>query len=197
MRALVGYDAKTALVIVDVQNDFADPEGGLYVGDAEEIIPFVNQEIGRAASSRAQVVYTQDWHPQTTPHFKKDGGVWPVHCVMDTWGAELHPGLEVVGEIVRKGSNGEDGYSGFTQRDPSSGEERPTGLEELLQRRSIQRVVVVGLATDYCVKATAVDAADLGFDTSVLAAGIRAVNLSAGDDERAKEAMKGAGVQIE
>lgn len=197
MRALVDYHAKTALVIVDVQNDFADPEGGLYVGDAEEIIPFVNQEIGRAASSRAQVIYTQDWHPQTTPHFKKDGGVWPVHCVMDTWGAELHPELELVGEIVRKGSNGEDGYSGFTQRDPSSGEEKPTGLEELLQRRSIRRVVVVGLATDYCVKATAVDAADLGFDTSVLAAGIRAVNLSAGDDERAKEAMKGAGVQIE
>ena len=131
--------------------------------------------------------------PWPTPHFAKDGGIWPVHCVAGTWGAEFHPALNVTGPSVKKGSNGEDGYSGFTMRDPVSGEETPTELEGLLRERGIQSVVVVGLATDYCVSATAIDAARLGFRTEVLQDAIAAVNLKPGDDDRAKGAMLSAG----
>jgi nicotinamidase/pyrazinamidase len=194
--AEIAYDDRTALVVVDVQNDFADPGGSLYVRGGEEVIEVINAEIARARQAGALVVYTQDWHPPSTPHFAKDGGVWPVHCVMDTWGAELHPALEVDGPIVRKGSHGEDGYSGFTMRDPVSGEETDTELGGLLTERGIHRVVVVGLATDYCVKETAIDAARRGFDTVVLSAGIRAVELEPGDAERAVEAMRHAGAKV-
>jgi nicotinamidase/pyrazinamidase len=191
------YDPRTALIVVDVQNDFADPAGGLSVAGGDAIVPAVNAELTSASAAGAFVVYTQDWHPASTPHFAKDGGIWPVHCVADTWGAELHPDLlEVEGDRVRKGVNGEDGYSGFTMRDAETGETIPTELEELLRAREIERVVVCGLATDYCVKATAIDAATLGFSTSVLLEAARAVNLSPGDDERAVNEMRAAGVTI-
>src|SRR2546422_3409257 len=153
------YDSRTALIVVDVQNDFADSAGSLYVTDGESVVPVANREIDKALAGGALVVYTQDWHPESTPHFEKDGGIWPVHCVHDTWGAELHPDLHVAGDVVRKGTGGEDGYSGFTVRDPASGEEHDTPLEELLQLSGIQRVIVLGLATEYCVRATAIDAA--------------------------------------
>ena len=191
------YDAKTALIVVDVQNDFADSKGSLYVREGEAVISIINEEIEAARGSDALVVYTQDWHPESTPHFQKDGGIWPVHCVQGTWGAELHPDLKVVGEVVRKGAGGEDGYSGFTVRDPRSGEERSTGLEELLRRRGIERVVVAGLATDYCVKETAVDGAQKNFDTTVLTSAVRAVDLQAGDGERALQAVEAAGARLE
>jgi nicotinamidase/pyrazinamidase len=190
------YDPETALVVVDVQNDFAHPEGSLYVKGGEEVVPVVNREIERALEGGALVVYTQDWHPDSTPHFQKDGGIWPVHCVRDTWGAAFHPDLEVKGEVIRKGTGGEDGYSGFTVRDPRTGEESPTGLADLLRGRGVKKVVVVGLATDYCVKETAIDAARLGFATTVLREGIRAVDLQPGDGERALEAMRQAGAEI-
>jgi len=112
------YDVRTALIVVDVQNDFADPAGSLYVRGGEEIVPPVNAQIDEALAAGALVAYTQDWHPPTTPHFQKDGGIWPVHCVAGTWGAELHADLHVEGPIVKKGSGGEDGYSGFSVRDP-------------------------------------------------------------------------------
>lgn len=86
----------------------------------------------RALAAGAKVFYTQDWHPESTPHFEKNGGIWPAHCVADTEGAALHPELRIAGEIVRKGTDGEDGYSGFTVRDPETGEERPTPLKDLL-----------------------------------------------------------------
>lgn len=190
------YDPETALIVVDVQNDFADPAGALSVAGGETIIPYVNAQVRAARAAGALVVYTQDWHPAHTPHFAQDGGIWPVHCVIDTWGAALHPALEVAGPLVRKGSNGEDGYSGFTMRDPVSGATVPTELESILRARGIRRVVVCGLATDYCVAATALDAAALGFETSVLRAGIRAVDLQPGDGERALERMAAAGVTI-
>ena len=191
------YDDKTALIVVDVQNDFADPKGSLYVSEGEQVVPEVNEEIERALDAGALVVYTQDWHPESTPHFEKDGGIWPVHCVQESWGAELHPDLAVKGEVVRKGSGGEDGYSGFTVRDPASGREDKTRLEGLLREKGIERVVVVGLATDYCVKETALDAARLRFDTTVLADAVRAVNLNEGDGERALEEMRSAGARVE
>lgn len=190
------YDPRTALVVVDVQNDFADPAGSLAVAGGDEIVPIVNAEVGAATSAGATVAYTQDWHPAHTPHFAADGGTWPVHCVAGSWGALFHPDLVVAGPTVRKGSNGEDGYSGFTTRDPVSGQELPTELEALLRGRSVERVLVCGLATDYCVKATAMDAARLGFDTVVLGDAVRAVELEAGDGARALDEMTAAGVRI-
>jgi nicotinamidase/pyrazinamidase len=181
---------------VDVQNDFADPRGNLYVREGDMVITPVNEEIRAAQDERAMIVYTQDWHPGVTPHFDKDGGTWPVHCVAGTWGAELHPDLLVEGERVRKGTGGEDGYSGFTMADPTTEETASTGLHELLDSRGIERVVVVGLALDVCVKATALDAARLGYGTEVMTAGTRPVELQDGDGERALDEMRDAGVLL-
>jgi nicotinamidase/pyrazinamidase len=193
---VVTIDRQTALIVVDVQNDFADPAGSLAVRDGVSIIPLLNETVRAAVAAGGFVVYTQDWHPASTPHFAKDGGVWPVHCVMGTWGAELHPDLELAGPRVRKGSNGEDGYSGFTMRDARSGQERPTELEGLLRAHAIERVVVCGLATDYCVKATVLDALRLGLPTRVLVDGIAAVNLAEGDGDRALAEMTAAGATL-
>jgi len=192
------YNQATALLVVDIQNDFADPAGSLSVRGAEEIFPVVNRELERAESTGATVVYTQDWHPQTTPHFKKDGGIWPVHCVKESWGAKLHPSLRWVerAAIIRKGVGGEDGYSAFSYRDPVSGQLGRTELGDLLRRRRVGRVVVVGLATDYCVKETALDALDAGYDTVVLRDGVRAVELQPGDGERALAEISRRGGQV-
>lgn len=190
------YQPGTALVIVDLQNDFADPAGGLSVAGGDAIVPTVNGEIAMAQSNGALVVATQDWHPESTPHFAKDGGIWPVHCVADTWGAALHPELTLPDDAprVRKGANGEDGYSGFTMRDPTTGETIPTELEANLRAADVERVVVVGLATDYCVKATALDAVRLGFETALLTDAVAAVDLEPGDGGRALDEMRDAGV---
>jgi nicotinamidase/pyrazinamidase len=192
------YQATTALIVVDVQNDFADHAGNLSVKGGDAVIPTINREIAMATSAGALVVATQDWHPESTPHFAKDGGIWPVHCVGDTWGAELHPDLVIPADAPRihKGVNGEDGYSGFTMRDPTSGEEIPTELDGLLRDRGIDRVVVVGLATDYCVSATALDATRLEYETATLTDAIAAVDLKPGDGDRALQAMQDAGVAI-
>ena len=187
------YDPSVALVVVDMQNDFADPEGSLYVKSAGAILPLVNSEARLAREAGAFVVYTQDWHPESTNHFAKDGGIWPVHCVGGTWGADFHPALDVDGPTVRKGTNGEDGYSGFTMKDPATGETRATELEALLRERDIKRVVVVGLATDYCVSATAIDAARLGFGTEVLQDAIASVDLQPDDGAKAIHLMQAAG----
>ena len=197
MVATRDYDDQTALCVTDVQNDFGDPGGSLYVSGGEDVVSVANREIQRARRAAALVVYTQDWHPESTPHFQKDGGIWPVHCVHGTWGAAFHPDLTVVGDVVQKGAGGEDGYSGFSVRDPVSGERGATALEGILRRRGVERLVVLGLATDYCVKETALDGARLGFDTLVLLEGCRAVNLQRGDDERAIEDMRLGGVRVE
>jgi len=193
---MADYDDRTALVVVDVQNDFADPGGGLAVPGGHEIVTVVNAEIERATGSGSLVVYTQDWHPPTTPHFRTEGGLWPVHCVRGTWGAELHPDLQVVGQVIRKGTGGEDGYSGFSMRDPTSGDQCDTALESVLRRASVERVVVVGLAADVCVKDTALDAARRGFGTTVLKDATRAVELNSGDAGRAEDELRDAGVDV-
>ena len=191
------YDSNTALIVVDVQNDFADPSGSLYVTGGQEVVDAANREIERARAAGAMLVYTQDWHPESTPHFQKDGGIWPVHCVRETWGAEFHPRLDVEGAVVRKGSGGEDGYSGFTVRDPVSGHTTATELESLLRARNVTKAIVVGLATDYCVKETAIDSTRLGFDTTVLSAGVRAVDLEPGDGVRALDDIRREGGRVE
>ena len=189
------YDERTALIVADVQNDFADPAGSLAVRGGDRIVPRVNEEIRNATDGGAVMIFTQDWHPESTPHFAKDGGIWPVHCVAGTWGAELYPALEAAADAprVRKGSNGEDGYSGFTMRDPLTGQEMPTELDSLLRARGVERVVICGLATDYCVRATALDALRLGYTTTVLGDAIAAVELEEGDGERAIEEVREAG----
>lgn len=191
------YHRSTALVVVDVQNDFADPAGSLFVQGGDSVVPRINDQIQLAVGNGAFVVYTQDWHPPSTPHFAKDGGVWPVHCVAETWGAELHPGLVVAGPSVRKGSNGEDGYSGFTMRDLISGLDQPTELASMLRDRGLTEVVVCGLATDYCVLGTVLDACRLGFETTVLTQAVAAVDLAAGDGARALINMAEAGATLE
>jgi nicotinamidase/pyrazinamidase len=192
----VTYDSKTALVIVDVQNDFADSNGNLYVKGGEEVVPVINAQIDMAKEAGARVAYTADWHPESTPHFQKDGGIWPVHCIGETWGAEFHPDLVVDGPVVRKGTNGEDGYSGFTMQDPVTLEPTPTELAGLLRGWGIDRIVVVGLATDYCVKDTALDGITAGFEVELLADAVRAVDLTVGDGERALAAVEAAGGRL-
>jgi nicotinamidase/pyrazinamidase len=192
----VGFDERSALLVIDVQNDFADPRGGLYVNGGQDIIPTVNRLVAAARDAGALAVYTQDWHPGATPHFQPSGGTWPVHCVAGTWGAELHPGLEVDGPVVRKGTGADDGYSGFTARDVTTGQDKATELRAVLEQADIRRVVVVGLAQDVCVQATALDARRLGYHTTVLLDATRPVNLTPGDDQRSVEAMLAAGVSV-
>lgn len=193
--AAVTYDDHTALVVVDVQNDFADPSGSLSVPGGDEVVPVANREIERALAAGAPVFYTQDWHPPETPHFVTRGGPWPEHCVRDTWGAQLHPDLKIAGEQIRKALGEEDGYSGFSVRRPS-GAESSTGLAERLHALGVRRVVVLGLATDYCVKATVLDALKQGFATVVIRDGVRAVDVEPGDGEIALAEMSAHGASL-
>lgn len=194
-KAVGDYDPQTALLVVDVQNDFADPAGGLYVKGGEDVVDPVNVEVAAAQNAGATIVYTQDWHPESSPHFEKDGGIWPVHCVGGTWGAELYPNLIVHGPVVRKGTGGEDGYSGFSVRDPVSGVATATQLQSLIPPE-VQRLVVVGLAGDYCIKETALDGVRLGYDVETPLPLTRFVNLAPGDDERTIEELRAAGVTV-
>ena len=190
------YTARTALVVVDVQNDFADPQGSLSVRGGLDVVRAVDAEVAAATAAGAPVFYTQDWHPADTPHFAKDGGTWPVHCVQGTWGAQLHPDLDVRGEVVRKGEHGEDGYSGFSMRDPVTGEVVPTRLAQLLRDAGVERLVVLGLATDYCVRATALDGRAQGWPVTVPWSAVAAVDMAPGDGERTREELLAAGVVV-
>jgi nicotinamidase/pyrazinamidase len=155
------YGPGVGLVIVDLQNDFADPRGSLSVPGGLEVVAVANDHLRRARSNGSLVVYTRDWHPAHTPHFAPDGGPWPVHCVAGTWGAELVPDLIVEGPVVHKGTGGEDGYSGFSVHD-GMGQDVPTELDGLLSASAVRNVVICGLALDYCVKETALHARLLG-----------------------------------
>jgi nicotinamidase-related amidase len=175
-----------ALVIVDFQNDFT-PGGALAVPGGDEIAERVND---LAADPRFELVLaTRDWHPPDHGSFADRGGPWPVHCVQDSDGAQLHPALdaEKVHIVIDKGQNRDtEGYSGFDE----------TGLEELLRERGIDRLTIVGLATDYCVKNTALDALKHGFEVTVDTEGVRGVDVKEGDSERALEELRGAGATV-
>ncbi len=191
------FGPATALLVVDVQNDFTDPSGSLYVNGGTDALAFINATIADAVSAGSTIVYSQDWHPESTPHFAKDGGIWPDHCVADSWGAAFHPDLTVEGVTIHKGVDGEDGYSAFSTRDPQTGATGDTGLAAILETAGVTEAVVVGIATDYCVKETALDAVRLGYRTHLLADGVRAVNLAAGDAARAVAEMVRAGVEVD
>jgi nicotinamidase/pyrazinamidase len=185
-----------ALLVVDMQHDFGDPDGSLYVRGGEEIVEPINRAIEEARAAGHLVVYTQDWHPPVTPHFAEHGGLWPAHCVIDSAGAELLPGVVVDGPVVRKGSGPEDGYSGFSVLHLPSGENRETELSAILDENGIMAVTVVGLAGDWCVKSTSIDAVRLGYRATVPLALTRFVELNPGDTGRAVDAMREAGVEV-
>jgi nicotinamidase/pyrazinamidase len=191
-----GYEAATALIVVDVQNDFADPGGSLYVPGGESVVEPVNEQIAAARAGGATIVFTQDWHPPESPHFESGGGRWPPHCVRRTWGADLHPGLDTDADLIlRKGTRGEDGYSAFTLLDPLTGASTQTGLAPYLLERGISTVVVVGLAADVCVLATVTDAAALGFEVVVPLPATKPIGAGEAVSE-AIDSMRDAGVQV-
>jgi nicotinamidase/pyrazinamidase len=175
-----------ALIIVDFQNDFC-PRGALAVPDGDAIATRLND---LASSGEYDlVVATRDWHPPDHGSFAEQGGPWPVHCVAGTPGAELHHGLDPtpIDAIVDKGQDPQtEGYSGF----------EGTGLAELLRERGVDHVTVVGLATDYCVKNTALDALREGFTVTVDSTATRGVEVEPGDSERALEAVRAAGASV-
>jgi nicotinamidase/pyrazinamidase len=176
-----------ALLIIDFQNDFT-PGGALAVRDGDEIAGRLNE---LAADPRFDlVVATRDWHPPNHGSFEEQGGQWPPHCVQDTQGAELHDALERtrVEVVLDKGQNSAtEGYSGFEE----------TGLAALLRDRGVERVTIAGLATDYCVKNTALDALREGFEVTVDSAGVRGVELNPGDSERALDEVREAGGTVD
>lgn len=190
------FSPSHALIVVDMQHDFADPAGSLYVKGGEDIVAGIAAAVEAAVDADATVVYTQDWHPVHTPHFAQDGGLWPVHCVAESAGAALVPGLPVAGPLLRKGTGAEDGYSGFSEVDLATGSTVGTDLSVILDEAGIMDVTVVGLAGDWCVKATAIDGAELGYTVTVPLALTRFVELNEGDTERAIAAMREAGVTV-
>jgi nicotinamidase/pyrazinamidase len=176
-----------ALVIVDFQNDFTPPDGALAVPDGDAIAERLN-ELARSDEFDL-VVATRDWHPPDHGSFAAQGGPWPVHCVADTPGAQLHAALDAdrVDEIVDKGQDpGTEGYSGF----------EGTRLDALLRERGIDQVTVAGLATDYCVKNTALDALRAGFQVTVDTSASRGVDVQPGDSERALGELREAGAAL-
>lgn len=196
---------KTALILVDLQNDFM-PGGPLAVSQADEVIPLANELMPEYEF----VIATQDWHPPTHGSFAKNHPgknvfdqtelnglpqtLWPVHCVEHTTGAEFHPDLQrdLITQIFPKGTDpGIDSYSGFFDNGRRSG----TGLQEWLKAHGLTAVDILGVATDYCVKYTALDARSLGLNTRLLLAGCRGVNLQEDDIANAIREMEEAGVE--
>ena len=192
----MAFDSTTALIVVDLQHDFADPSGSLYVRGGEEVLPGIVEQIQGTLAAGGLVVYTQDWHPEHTPHFAQDGGIWPVHCVIDSPGAEFVDGLPIEGPVVRKGSGPEDGYSGFSVKNLDTGATIGTELSTHLDENGIMAITVVGLAGDWCVKATAIDGVALGYRTTVPLSLTRFVELNPGDTDAAIDAMNAAGVTV-
>ena len=170
-----------ALVIVDVQNDFL-PGGALAVNDGDAVVPVINECIRLFSAKKLPIFATADWHPAGHCSFVENGGTWPKHCVADSPGAHFSKDLELPDDasIIHKGTDiDEDAYSGF----------QGTDLAEQLRSRRVKRVLVGGLATDYCVLNTVVDAIKNGFNVVLLTNAIRAVDLDPGDGDRAIESM--------
>jgi nicotinamidase/pyrazinamidase len=173
-----------ALLIVDFQNDFC-PGGALAVAGGDQIA----EPVQALAGELDVVVATRDWHPPNHASFETEGGPWPIHCVRDTHGAAFHPAMEEVelDAVVDVGREPEDeGYSGFENSD----------LAAILRDRDVEEVYVCGLATDYCVRASAIDACREGFDVTVVADAIRGVEVEPGDSSRALEEMRAAGAGV-
>jgi nicotinamidase/pyrazinamidase len=183
-----GLRGSDCLLIVDVQKDFC-PGGALGVEDGDAVAPALDRWIDAAEEAGAMIAASRDWHPRHHVSFEERGGPWPPHCVQDTPGAELHPRLRLPddAEIVSKGTNqNRDAYSAFDG----------TNLAEKLRDAGVERVVIGGLTLDYCVKQTALDAREDGFETLLIAGATRPVEARPGDGRRAIEEMKEAGVEV-
>lgn len=178
---------KQALIVVDVQNDFC-PGGTLAVPHGDEVVAPLNKLIDEFLERGAPVYKSRDWHPPTTKHFTAYGGTWPIHCVQNTEGAQFHHDLRNDPRItvISKGLGNTDGYSAFDETD----------LGAQLDKSGVEEVVVGGLATDYCVKHTVLDALKRGYKVKAIEDAMRAVELKPGDGERAIEEMRAAGAEI-
>lgn len=175
--AIISITPKDALIIVDMQNDFM-PEGALPVPNALSIIHVINEYIKLFTNIKAPVIATRDWHPPNHISFKARGGPWPPHCIQGTKGAEFHPDLMLSPNIiiVSKGyEEDKEAYSGF----------EGTNLDKILKSKNIRRLFVCGVATDYCVKATALDAIKLGYTVLILNDAIRGVDVPKGSIDKA------------
>lgn len=183
-----------ALIVVDVQNDFCSG-GSLAVPDGDAVVPIMNEYIARATDAGIPIFASRDWHPPVTRHFVAQGGEWPPHCVQGTHGAEFHPDLRLPPGtvIVSAGTGPEDeGYSAFDGELPGG-----QSLADALHARGVEHVYVGGLATDYCVRMTVLDALKHGFAASLLADASRAVDVKPGDGERATNEMLAAGAELQ
>ncbi len=179
--------SKQALIVVDVQNDFC-PGGALAVAEGDEVVAPLNELIDQFLERGDPVYKSRDWHPPKTKHFQAYGGTWPIHCVQNTKGAEFHPQLRNDPRIrvISKGLGDTDCYSAFDETD----------LASQLHEQGVEELVVGGLATDYCVKATVLAGLNEGFKVKALKNAMRAVDVNPGDGERAIQEMKAAGAQI-
>jgi nicotinamidase/pyrazinamidase len=178
-----------ALILVDIQNDFC-PGGALAVAEGDEVVAVVN----RLMPYFEAVIATLDWHPANHVSFREQGGPWPPHCVQNTFGAELHPALnrEPIAKTFRKASTPErDAYSEFEGHDDDG-----RSLDDYLKSRGVRQVYIVGLATDYCVRATTLDALRLGYETYVVTDGVRAVNVQPDDGRKALTEMQARGAHL-
>ena len=184
---------QTALLVVDVQVDFC-PGGALAVPEGNEVVPTLNLYLEFFYSKDSPTFATRDWHPAQTSHFKEFGGVWPKHCVQNTPGARLHPDLKLDTKTIflSKGMDPQkDSYSAFQALD-----RKGKDLLRYLSEMGIKRICVGGLATDYCVKASVLDAVHAGLQVYLLVDAIKGVNLNPGDSLKAIEEMREAGVKI-
>ncbi|MFY9269632.1 MAG: bifunctional nicotinamidase/pyrazinamidase [Candidatus Manganitrophaceae bacterium] len=181
-------DRRTALILVDVQNDFC-PGGALPVPEGDRVVPILNRYIRFFQEAGASIYATRDWHPSDHLSFKEQGGIWPPHCIRGTPGAEFHPALESPADstIISKGTDPKrEAYSGF----------QGTDLGERLKYQGIDRLLIGGLATDYCVKSTVLDALKLGFKTIFLKDASKGVEVHPGDTERAIAEIKTGGAGL-
>ncbi len=184
---------RTALLIVDVQKDFCEG-GALAVRGGDQVVPLLNQVIRLLTPQGALILASRDWHPARTTHFRGGGGAWPPHCVAGTAGAAFHEDLQLpAGTIwISKGqAPGEDGYSAFDGTTPEG-----HSLSSALADRRIERLYVGGLATDYCVQQTVLDALAHGLVVTVITDAVAAVELAPGDGARALDAMTAAGATL-
>lgn len=185
--------AVSALLVVDLQNDFC-PGGSLGVPEGDRVIPVANEYLECFSRLSLPTFASRDWHPAVTRHFREYGGQWPPHCVEGTWGAEFRPELRLPPStiVVSKGMDPEqDSYSAFDALESDS-----TPLERSLHRREVRHLFVGGLATDYCVRWTTLDALRMGFMVTVLLDASRGVNLKPHDSEEAIEDMVRAGAEM-
>ncbi len=184
-KKICKIDRETALIVVDVQNDFC-PGGALPVKEGDQVVPVFNCYIELFEKAKAPIYAARDWHPKNHCSFKAQGGPWPPHCVQESEGARFHSDLKLPYNttIISKA---------WHPKDESYSEFEDTNLELYLKRQGIRRVLIGGLATDYCVRATTLDACRLGFETYLLTDAIRGIDVKAGDSEKAIEAMKKAG----